>query len=528
VGLGFQGSGGPTVDHTVVAQINAPSYILGRLGLNPRPTNFSTMNDPQTSYLSLLYEKKEIPSLSYSYSAGAKYRNNGVLGTLTLGGYKEGISEVNDLNFQFYFDQSRDLTVGIQSITSSMGSKKTPLLPSGILSFIDSTVTQIWLPKESCDLFASTFGLKYDNNTNLYFLDGTQHAKLVAAKPSITFTIGLTAESGKTADITFPYAAFDLNITYPTVSTSTYYFPIRRAINETQFTLGRTFLQEAYLTVDYLRNNFSVSQRTWDTNQQTQIVPIPGLSNDTETSSNNGTSPSDGAGSNKNSTKKAGISTGAIAGIAIAAVVMIAAAIGLFVFLCIRKRRAAAREEMIATAAAAAALQEDKDRRDQPQENGVTEIFSPPIKPPELQGDYYDGHEAPGDEAHLRGELPAAAVHRRGELASHDIIPDTDVDGQSTVDLRPQHSASNLHEIYELEAPHGMVEMSNVRPTRDDHRSGETSSPVSAFSTPVSASSSVSRISRKPVSSPGRDPRRSPRRGGRERTPPPPLPKDYI
>lgn len=461
VGLGWQGSGGPTLNHTVLAEISSPNYILGRFGLNPRPTNFSTFNDPQTSYLSLLYEQNEIPSLSYSYSAGAKYRNNGVLGSLTLGGYSEGLFEPNDISFPFYFDQERDLTVGIQGITSQVGTANTSLLPSGgILSFIDSTVTQIWLPEDACQVFETTFGLTYDNNTDLYMLNQTQHTKLVTQNPNITFTLGLTKQGGQTIDITFPYAAFDLNISYPTVENSTWYFPLRRAVNDTQYTLGRAFLQEAYLTVDYERNNFSVSQRNWDSTAQSHIVAItPPNSTTSSIPGSSGTSPA-----SKNATKKSGIGTGAIVGIIVVAVALIAAGIGLFFFFRIRKRKAAEQEAMLATAAAMAANDENKDNDTMsPQSIGVTELYSPPKHPPELSGNYFEGHEADGGDVQLRTELDAQA--RQAELEGEVIR-------------------------YELEAPHGMHEMSNMRATRDHPRWGETTSPL------------TSPISRKSVPSP--------------------------
>jgi hypothetical protein len=67
-------------------------------------------------------------------------------------------------------------------------------------------------------------------------------------------------------NITLPYDAFDLQLSYPYLPNTTYadpskyYFPLRQAANETQYVLGRAFLQEAYLITDYERNNFSIHQ----------------------------------------------------------------------------------------------------------------------------------------------------------------------------------------------------------------------------------------------------------------------------
>ena len=58
----------------------------------------------------------------------------------------------------------------------------------------------------------------------------------------------------------------------------TRYFPLARATNSSQYTLGRTFFQEAYVTVDYERRIFRVSQCTWDPNAQQSIEAISSLS----------------------------------------------------------------------------------------------------------------------------------------------------------------------------------------------------------------------------------------------------------
>ena len=74
LGLGLPGSGGVTLDNQVVAAISTKDFYLGNLGVTARPTNFTTFDDPQTSFLSSLYERGHIPSLTFGYSAGNQYR----------------------------------------------------------------------------------------------------------------------------------------------------------------------------------------------------------------------------------------------------------------------------------------------------------------------------------------------------------------------------------------------------------------------------------------------------------------------
>lgn len=185
----------------------------------------------------------------------------------------------NNISFYFASDDSRSLTVGLQSITvsSTLQGAVAPLT-SGILSLIDSTVPHIWLPLEACDFFEQALGLEYDAKTELYLVNDTIHAKLQQLNPTVTFKIGNTISGGDVVNIELPYLAFDLQASSPIYPTPKNYFPIRRADNDTQYTLGRTFLQEAYIIVDYERSNFYVSQALFKDPNPKQIVPIDSVS----------------------------------------------------------------------------------------------------------------------------------------------------------------------------------------------------------------------------------------------------------
>ena len=74
IGLGLDNSTGLTLTHQVVAGIATSDFYLGQLGLDPRPSNFTTNDDPIPSYLWQLSNSTLIPSLSYGYTAGARYR----------------------------------------------------------------------------------------------------------------------------------------------------------------------------------------------------------------------------------------------------------------------------------------------------------------------------------------------------------------------------------------------------------------------------------------------------------------------
>ena len=74
VGLGLPGSNGVSLPNHIVGALATKDYYLGYLGVTNQPTNFSQFDDPHSSFLSTLKAQNQIPSLSYSYSAGAPYR----------------------------------------------------------------------------------------------------------------------------------------------------------------------------------------------------------------------------------------------------------------------------------------------------------------------------------------------------------------------------------------------------------------------------------------------------------------------
>lgn len=75
VGLGItEATGGPTLDSQVVAAIAGYQNVLGIFGLGQEPVNFTDFTDPRPSFLSTLHTRRLIPSLSWAYTAGARYR----------------------------------------------------------------------------------------------------------------------------------------------------------------------------------------------------------------------------------------------------------------------------------------------------------------------------------------------------------------------------------------------------------------------------------------------------------------------
>ncbi|KAI4204689.1 MAG: hypothetical protein LQ350_001004 [Teloschistes chrysophthalmus] len=324
IGLGIQGSGGPTLQNQILATIGTEHFYLGMFAVNPKRTNYTGVTEQgQASYMTSLKEQNLIPSVSFGYTAGAPYRLKKVLGNLVLGGYDQSRFTPNNMSFSFAPDTDRDVVVGIQTIVATDQDGTThDLLPTGINAYVDSTIPQIWLPLEACKAFEKAFDLTYDEDNQIYPVSSALHAKLLARNASITFTLGNSDSGGQTIDITLPYDSFDLKAQPPFTSNTTKYFPLQRAINDTQYTLGRTFLQEAYLVVDWERSNFSVSQCLFDPDMtQEKLISIKSV-NATTTDQNGGSSRG----------KTIGIAVGVVVAIALLAG-------GIAAFLYVRRRK---------------------------------------------------------------------------------------------------------------------------------------------------------------------------------------------
>ncbi|KAI0402494.1 aspartic peptidase domain-containing protein [Xylaria palmicola] len=324
IGLGLLG---PRLENQTIAGLATPEpFYLGLFGLNNQPVNFTSLgNFSSPSFISTLKDKVVIPSLSWSYTAGAKYRLKQVYGQLILSGYDKSRFVENSASFTMAGDVTRDLVVVLQSISYS-GSTSATLLSEPIDIFIDSTESNLWLPEDVCDAFEKAFGLTVDSTTGLYLVNETHHSTLINSDAEVTFRLSDVRSGGDAVRIVLPYAAFDLTAEYPLVEDTSYYFPLKRAANSTQYTLGRTFLQEAYLTADYERGVFNVSACSWVEGAEENIITIP----------SGGSSSGGGASRGSGGTSLRG---GAIAGIVVGAVIAAILLVAVIIYMTRRQQK---------------------------------------------------------------------------------------------------------------------------------------------------------------------------------------------
>ena len=314
--------------HQVIDVFVTDDFFVGSLGLSPQSINITSENDQFPSVLGSLRQQNMIPSASWGYLAGASYYSYPIsaFGSLTFGGYDSSrFNQSSNLTLAGGSDPYRPFLLGIESITSGDSS----LLLEPIITALDSIVSQIWLPVSACKAFESAFGLVWNDTYELYLLDESQHSALMAKNSSITFTLSTgTGNSSDRLEITLPYAAFDLKASPPLAGNETvYYFPLKQAANETQYTLGRTFLQEVYVVADFDHGLITLYKAVYpDSSVPSNIVTI---------------CPPDSTTCNppsQSSSRK--LSTGAIIGIAIGATaIFLCVGIGISIKVRQKKRR---------------------------------------------------------------------------------------------------------------------------------------------------------------------------------------------
>jgi Eukaryotic aspartyl protease len=257
------------------------------VGLNPRQLSSDRQRQGHTSNLASMKARGIIPSLSYGYTAGAKYRKciavslallikTGRQGSaskpahtqLILGGYDKAMFVSSKMEFKMGPENSgRDLDVWVRNIQYSNNATATVSLSSEPFNaMIDTSTSLYWLPPEVCEAFANLFHLRYNATVDLYLVNETLHDQLSTINPSISFSLGNDPATGKDISLNLPYEAFELKLSreYSPGHQWSRYFPIRATRNASQYTLGRAFLQETYLVANYETRNFSVNMRTFE------------------------------------------------------------------------------------------------------------------------------------------------------------------------------------------------------------------------------------------------------------------------
>ncbi|KAF3908986.1 hypothetical protein ABW20_dc0108158 [Dactylellina cionopaga] len=281
---------GVTLEDQVVVTTTSNQWYIGLFGLGNQPTNFSDFNNPQPSFLTSLYNKGLIPSLSWGYQVGAEYRGKTSSASVIFGGYDDSryidnsviFTQSNDFSFPFVVSLS---SIAVSGIYVGGQQGKAELLDSSWLRqsdnqliSIDSVTPYLWLTNETCAIFESALNITYNEDAELYLLTDEHHDQLLDLNPTFTFTMSDTSQNDTSLVITVPYSAFSLQAKGKEILGADgkfWYFPIKRLPEGGNPRLGRAFMQEIYLFAEYHFNTFRVFQADWSNRDANIITHLP-------------------------------------------------------------------------------------------------------------------------------------------------------------------------------------------------------------------------------------------------------------
>ncbi|KAF7530450.1 hypothetical protein G7054_g9577 [Neopestalotiopsis clavispora] len=343
------------LDKQIVAAINDTDYYTGFFGLGITPGRFKT-TVVQSPIATLVEIDGIIPSHSYGYTAGAYYGGqDGTPMSLVLGGYDQNRFVSHDTEFSLN-STTRQPEALVRAITASMSSTDQALagwnstsvslssFDESVVALVDSSTPYLWLPTVICDRFADALNLTWNETFGLYtFASNATYESYFDTSLAFTFSLSSSDNRDNFGDplnvagvvnITISANAFAQTLRYPFMNLFQYgdaaipYFPLRRADNGTQIIIGRSFLQESYIKMNYESSTFSLHQALFPDNPDTNttIITVQSSADNPYPSAASSSGPTGGA-----------LGTAAIVGIVVGACIVLSF-IALIVF-CVRRRR---------------------------------------------------------------------------------------------------------------------------------------------------------------------------------------------
>ncbi|KAI1075554.1 acid protease [Whalleya microplaca] len=297
--------GGQTIASTSIALLDA-SYLeypdgrwqpltVGCLGIGaPKTVNQSfTMNTGPAINASLipgyLWEQNQIASMSFAMHIGSA---NHMSGSLYFGGYDQNLIVGDILTESGDYTKMislRDISINVvdgaspwkfESLGGLLASGNSSINSGGIQVAIDGCSPYLSLPKSTCDAIANNLPVTYNEDFGLYFwnTDNAKYSQIVRSASALEFTF-LGNTNTKNITISVPFRHLNLTLTEPLVDHDIQYFPCFTG-NPNRYTLGRAFLQDAYVAANWNPSTWWLAQAPGPNIPPSSIIEL--LENDKE------------------------------------------------------------------------------------------------------------------------------------------------------------------------------------------------------------------------------------------------------
>ncbi|KAF3194522.1 hypothetical protein TWF225_007054 [Orbilia oligospora] len=322
----------PTILSTTVCE-DIPDCVSKKGGL------YNYESDASTYPNTIGFNAKGVDTVPYGSLPDAEGQNYGQFAQIKVG---NGFSRVIIANASISRVESVSLLYGRKEVSMSNG-----FLTLGAADDANA-LPYLVFPQETCDAIAEELPVTFDRTTGFYFWETSNplYQGIVTSPSYLSFDFRVSASQNFTIKI--PFALLDLNLTAPLVTTTQAYFPCIGARLDTESgdgaILGRAFYQAAFIAQSYETRKFWIAQAPGPsyTSPDIRSISKTDISLDAPTSRDdiwiqswNSTwkvvpfettrSPPSESSSASSPTSKtgAGISTGAIAGIAVGAGTMV-------------------------------------------------------------------------------------------------------------------------------------------------------------------------------------------------------------
>ncbi|MCJ1427016.1 hypothetical protein MMC29_004919 [Sticta canariensis] len=126
-------------------------------------------------------------------------------------------------------------------------------VPSWFPVTMNPSAPYLALPNSTCAAIAKDLPVTYQKKYGLYFwnVDDVQYQRIVTSPSYLSFTFRASGPSIKSLLIKVQFSLLNLTLEAPLIGTPTFYFPCQPPQDSSTYSLGRAFLQAAFIGVDW-------------------------------------------------------------------------------------------------------------------------------------------------------------------------------------------------------------------------------------------------------------------------------------
>lgn len=241
------------------------SAAVGNIALGSPGVNMTFGSTNGALLTGTMYDNGDVPSSSFGLHIGSAAL--GLPGSLYIGGYDQ-LRVIGPVSGQAYTQATfpidlLDISIGVATgaspfnftSTSGLLSKGNASLSPSLLVEVDAKEPYLYLPQSTCQAIAAHLPVSYNADLGLYLWNTNDPTyELIVSSPTfLGFTFRANNSVTQNMTINVPFRLLNLNLTEPLAHIGTPYFPCSLPSLNT-YRLGRSFLQAAFISVNWETN----------------------------------------------------------------------------------------------------------------------------------------------------------------------------------------------------------------------------------------------------------------------------------